>query len=221
MVAKKGASTSGSPEFAEAGDDFSWIKRELNRQGKKSYQLAKHLGCHPTRVSKIIRGKYNLKNLEIDRIRSFLGMGSTSHGDPNALDAHVVRVVGTAAEGVFVDPMNARFKPLRESVQSPETAKWGQHRYALELVEPIEPSPRVESEWVICVPMRHVKRKLEPDDLVHIDIQEGRLKATVVRCVQRNRAGELVFATIPNRGAALPPSTKVQGLVVGRGISMR
>ena len=202
---------------SHGASDFSWIKGELKRQGKTSAELARHLGCHPTRISKIISGTYNLKNLEIDRVRSFLGMEPVSHVE----DASLIRVVGAAAEGMFVDHTHRRARSLTESVRSPETEKWGKDRYALELGVPIDANLRIDKEVVICIPARQVKRKLAPDDLVHIECQEGRLTATLVRRVQLNRDGELVFANVHDRNMVLPLKTKVRGLVVGRIMTMK
>ena len=98
-----------------------------------------------------------------------------------------------------------RFWPLIEGVRCPGTERWGEHRYALELSVPIDGNSRIDKEWVVCVPARRAKRKIAPEDLVHIECQEGRLTATMVPRVQLHRDGELVFANVHNVVWRPPP----------------
>lgn len=204
---------------------FAWIQVELDRVGKTQVALAKALNVHPSRVSKLISGEYKkVRGDEIRAIRSFLGLGANFDGvRDEAATEHQIPVVGIAEEGVFVDPMSNRARVRRTAVYSPETTKWGKKRYALELAEPIDPNPRVESEWVVCVPMRLIKRKLEDGDLVHIEKTVNTLKNVTVRRVRRGDDGSLEY--VPTRSDTGQESyggnTKLSGLVVGRGIEMK
>ena len=135
-----------------------------------------------------------------------------------------VRVIGIAAEGIFVDPMsNRQARTSHRQIASPETKKYGGKRYALELEEPLDPSPRVETEFVVCLPMKYAKRDLEIGDLVHMKIEANGLEKTLVRRVQKARDGTLEFApaTASGVGEILRNEDCVKGVVLARNIVMK
>lgn len=224
---KKGTTGSSPDGRQQPGHriDYRWIKEELRRQGKNQRMMAADLSIAPERLSRLIAGQRRMIAGELERIRAYLGMDPRGGGSRDSSASDLVKVVGQAAEGIFVDPMTVRSVRRRDYIMSPETSRWGEQRYSLELSEPIDPSPRVESEWVICVPIKAVSRELEHDDLVHIEIKEGKLKQTIIRRVQVSPRGEVKFVLarrdVGDDENALPGNTKVQGLVVGRNIAMK
>lgn len=206
--------------------DFAWIQRELERQGKTQSDLARYLGHgDASRISKIVHGKYWLRATELEAVRTFLGVSGYANGPEGqqVSDQHDIPVVGVAAEGVYLDPMRSRnLKGLRrQTVPSPETAKWGPRRYAIELDEPIDKHANIEAEWAICAPIAAIKRPLAPYDLVHMEHSVGRLKETAICLVRRSRSGSLEFVSTTGKGELLKDQREVVGLVVGRNMVLK
>lgn len=60
-------------------DYAGWIKRGLDKESRSQAQLARHIGIHPTQMTRVMQGKRQLRANEIEAVASYLKIDLPGH----------------------------------------------------------------------------------------------------------------------------------------------
>lgn len=200
-----------------------WLIESLEKTRKSQAELARATGIAHAIINRMVLGKRAIRDHEIVTISKALGIlpPAVPKGkrDAQMLEVELIPVVGVAQEGVWRDKMSAAPRPMRTELPCPPSPEFAGLRKAVQIIGTNEgdddtPMP-VHSQFVVFIPMEHMKRALRDGDHVYAEVTDGRFhQFTILRCVMKaGKVGTFQSVYNPTSQPASSDKVKVLGVV--------
>jgi hypothetical protein len=200
-----------------------WLRRGLQKPGKKGIALAQILNEHVPTISKMARGLRAIKETELEAISKYIeepippmdggGIGVEDERDGQDLAEALVWAPPT----VFIAPFVWREEGVE--IQGSELVPLSMDKRIADIKQYVAKID-ADGSYAICIPFGEWRPKPVDGDTVHVRRFSGRTYEDTLRRVSiQNNMTRLVLEGHPDCDLYFPPDTaeyEVRGLVVGR-----